>query len=159
MNDLTLRDHIRKLLDWSDAHVTFDAAVAGVPATHQGEPVPGFPHTLWELLEHIRIAQADILDFCTNPDYAELEWPRQYWPPTPAPPDPADWDASVQRVLEDRATLQVLALDTSIDLGDAIPHGSGQTYLRELLLVADHAAYHVGQMVMLRRALGIWGAD
>jgi len=111
---------------------------------------------LWELVEHIRIAQHDILDFTRNRDYQEKEWPKDYWPATPAPTSAAAWDESLAAVRRDREALQQLALDTTIDLTQKIPYGQGQTYLRELLLVADHTAYHVAQLVMVRQALGIW---
>jgi uncharacterized damage-inducible protein DinB len=154
--DESFREHVRRLLDWEDAHVGFDAAVADVPSHMRGTVPPGLSHSLWQLVEHIRITQYDILDFCRNPDYEEMTWPDDYWPRAPAPPSEAAWEDSLSRVRADRAALQQLAGDRSIDLGSRIPHGSGQTYLRELLLVADHAAYHVGQVVFVRQLLGIW---
>jgi hypothetical protein len=108
------------------------------------------------LIEHLRLAQHDILDFCRNPEYRELHWPDDYWPPSAAPLKPTAWDESIAQFRRDRAALQSLASDLRIDLFARIPHGSGQTYLRELLLAADHSAYHVGQLVTVRRALGAW---
>jgi uncharacterized damage-inducible protein DinB len=153
MNDQSIREHVAKLLAWDDAHVGLDAAVADIPEPYRGKRAGA--HSLWELVEHIRIAQHDILDFTRNRDYQEKEWPKDYWPATPAPTSAAAWDESLAAVRRDREALQQLALDTTIDLTQKIPHGQGQTYLRELLLVADHTAYHVAQLVMVRQALGI----
>jgi uncharacterized damage-inducible protein DinB len=159
MNESIIRDQLAKLQDWSDAHINIDGAISGVPVEMRGSKVAGFPHSLWELLEHIRRAQWDILDFCRNAAYKELPWPEAYWPETPTPPTPEAWDESIANYERDRAELQALATATSVDPTATIPHGSGQTYLRELILVADHTSYHVGQIVMLRRMLGIWRAD
>jgi uncharacterized damage-inducible protein DinB len=154
--DALVRDHLAHLLSWEDAHVGYDRAVADIPPDLRGRRPATLPHSLWDLAEHLRIAQHDILDFCRNPDYRELAWPGDYWPASPAPADDDAWDASLRRYRQDRRELQQLAADPAIDLAARIPHGTGQTYLRELLLVADHAAYHVGQLVLVRRALGIW---
>jgi hypothetical protein len=156
MSDSSLRSHLAKLLDWEDAHVSFDSAAEGLPSKLRGSAPAGLPYSPWQLLEHLRLTQHDILDFCRNPDYRELHWPDDYWPPSEAPPTPGAWDESIASFRRDRAALQALASDTTIDLHAPIPHGSGQTYLRELLLVADHTAYHVGQLVAVRRALGAW---
>jgi uncharacterized damage-inducible protein DinB len=150
-----LRSLLSKLLGWEDAHLSFDAAVEGIPPESRGARPKGAPHSPWQLLEHVRICQADILEFCRNPKYVELKF-EDYWPPTAAPPTGAAWDESVARFRRDREALKDLAGDGSIDLFAAIPHGTGQTYLRELVLVADHNAYHVGQLVLLRRLLGVW---
>jgi uncharacterized damage-inducible protein DinB len=154
--DQSLRAHLKKILNWEDAHVGFDAAVKGLPPPLRGIAPKGFAHSPWGLLEHIRRTQADILDFCRNPGYKELVWPADYWPESPAPPTDKAWDESVAAVRRDRAALEGLADDASIDLFARIPHGTGQTYLRELLLVADHNAYHVGQLVAVRQSLGAW---
>ncbi|MFN8575040.1 MAG: DinB family protein [Gemmatimonadaceae bacterium] len=151
-----LRAHLFRALEWGDAHATFDAATKDVAANMRGQQPPGQEHTLWQLTEHLRLAQEDILDFCVNANYAEREFPEGYWPPTPAPPSDAAWDESLARIRRDRQALQQLALDSGRDLFATIPHGTGQTYLRELLLVIDHNAYHVGQIILARRALGIW---
>jgi uncharacterized damage-inducible protein DinB len=158
MPSTDVRDHLRKLLAWQEAHAGFDKAVAGIPPEARGKRPAGLPHSPWELLEHIRLAQHDILDFCRNPNYRELEWPADYWPRSPAPPTPDAWDASLQQYLDDRRALQDLAAEASIDLTARIPHGTGQTYLRELLLVADHTAYHVGQLILVRQLLGVWSS-
>jgi len=155
--DTALRDHAAKLLDWGDAHVTFEKAVGGIPPRLRGVVPPGLEHSAWELVEHLRIAQADILEFCRSAKYKEKKWPDDYWPTAPAPKTAGAWTASAAAFRRDRRALQRLAKDRSIDLVSPIPHGTGQTYLREILLIADHTAYHVGQIVLVRRALGIWG--
>lgn len=156
--DVRVREHVRKLLEWGDAHVTFDAAVKGIPQRFRGVTPDRLPHSAWQLVEHIRIAQADILEFCVSSRYKEKKWPDDYWPRAAALPAANAWTRSIATCRRDRRLLQRLAADPSIDLLAAIPWGNGQTYLRELLLVADHTAYHVGQLVLLRRTLGIWNA-
>lgn len=153
--DRDLRAHLQKLLDWEDAHAGFDKAVARMPARLRGTAAKGWSHTPWQLLEHLRICQFDILDFCRNPGYVERKM-TEYWPQTPAPPSARAWDQSVAAFRRDLEEMKRLAGDQKVDLFEKIPHGSGQTYLRELLVVADHNAYHVGQLVALRRALGAW---
>lgn len=148
---------VGKALAWQDAHVDFDHAVDGLAADLRGRRPAGMPHSPWEIVEHIRITQHDILDFCRNPNYAEMKWPDDYWPPTPAPPSSAAWGASIAAFHRDVTALQALAADPEVDVFAAIPHGSGQTYLRELILVLDHNAYHVGELVAIRRMLGGWG--
>ncbi|HXV86688.1 MAG TPA: DinB family protein [Gemmatimonadales bacterium] len=143
-------------LDWHNAHVTFDQAVAGVPENLRGTRPEGFPHSVWELVEHLRICQWDILDYCVNPQYREGHWPDDYWPTSPAPPTPDAWDRSQADFKRDLATLKGMALDPKLDLLAPLPYAPAATYLRELLLVADHNAYHVGQIVAVRRLLGIW---
>lgn len=156
MNEDALRDHLARLLDWKEAHATFDDAVAGLPEPLRGRAPDGLPYSPWQLVEHLRITQHDILDFCRNPKYRELAWPDDYWPASAAPPSSKAWDESLRRFLEDRTALQRLARDSSVDLTARIPHGTGQTYLRELLLAADHAAYHIGELIVVRRLLGAW---
>jgi hypothetical protein len=155
-SDNTLRDHLVKLLAWEDAHVSFDTAVADLPVRSRGSIPSGLPYSPWQILEHLRLTQRDILEFCINSNYVEQEWPADYWPKTPRPPSDDAWDASVQAFRKDRSALEKLARDPAIQLEERIPHGDGQTYLRELLLAADHAAYHVGEMVVVRRILGVW---
>jgi uncharacterized damage-inducible protein DinB len=151
-----LRAQLAAILDWQDAHATFDAAVEGVPPEQRGVQPEGLPYSLWQLVEHLRITQWDILDFCRNAEYAEMRWPDDYWPSTMEPPSAEAWDETIRAYRADRDALKALAADTDVDLFARIPHGSGQTYLRELLLVADHTTYHVGQLVLVRRLLGIW---
>jgi len=156
MNEKDVRDHASRLLAWNEAHAGFEKAVKDLPPDARGKRPSGLPHSAWELLEHIRLSQYDILDFCRNPNYKEQNWPEDYWPPSPAPPSADAWEASIKQCLDDRASLQELASDERIILTARIPHGSGPTYLRELLLVADHTAYHVGQLVLVRQLLGVW---
>jgi uncharacterized damage-inducible protein DinB len=157
-HEASLRAHLARILDWEDAHASFDQAIAGLPARLRGVTPAGWAHSAWQLLEHIRIAQHDILDFCVNPKYVEMDSMADLWPPSAKPPSARAWTASVAAVRRDRAAVKKLAADVQVDLFARIPHGSGQTYLREVLLVADHGAYHVGQLVALRRALGAWTA-
>jgi len=135
------------------AHLTFDEAVASFPVELRGRKPAGAPHTPWQLLEHLRIAQWDILDFCRNPEYKEMKWPDDYWPPTETPPDDGAWDRSVQQFRNDAQEMEALISDESLDLFERLPHGSGQTLLREALLVADHNSYHLGQMVYARKTM------
>jgi phosphate starvation-inducible protein PhoH len=151
-----LREHLTRLLGWSDAHVDFDAAVADLPVELRGVAPAGLPYSAWQLLEHIRLAQADILAFCERSDYRHGTWPDDYWPPTAAPPDNDAWEASVAAVRRDRTRLEEMIIDPELDVFATVPAGTGQTYLREFLLVADHTAYHVGQLVAVRRLLGAW---
>lgn len=154
--DAAVREHLARALDWQDARVSIGAALADFPAELRGRRPDGWPHSGWQLLEHLRLAQHDILDFCINPHYQEMTWPDDYWPASPEPPSSEAWDASIRGLTADLDALKRLAVDPSIDLLATIPHGSGQTYLRELLLVIDHNAYHIGQIVALRRVLGAW---
>jgi hypothetical protein len=154
--DKAVRRQLADFLDWRSAHVGFDAAVKGVRPRLRGTLAPGFEHSAWQLVEHMRIAQHDILDFCLNPKYTEKKWPDDYWPAARGPKNAADWSKSIATFRLDRRKLQGLAVDPHVDLLAKIPHGTGQTYLREILLVADHTAYHVGQLIDVRRALGNW---
>ena len=154
----SIRSLLGIALSWRDAHASFDDAVADIPENLRGVRPSGLPYSAWQIVEHLRIAQEDILDFCRDADYQQRTWPDDYWPLSPAPPSAAAWDESISRFKADRKQLEALAADKSLDLGGTIPHGSGQTYLRELVLVIDHNAYHVGQLVLLRRLLGVWSA-
>ena len=152
-----LRAHLLRLLDWEEAHVGFDKAVAGLPVETRGAVPHGFEHSPWQLLEHLRIAQADILDFTVNRSYVhDRTWPDDYWPKTPAPPDATAWDTSIAHYKADLEAMKELVRKQP-DLSALVPTGKeGQTYLRSIFLVADHAAYHVGQIVAVRRALKAW---
>ena len=154
--DTALRDHLARALGWAEAHMSFDEAIADLPAGLRGQVPSGLPYSPWQLVEHIRITQHDILDFCRNPEYREIAWPDDYWPKSPAPPSDDAWDASVRQIRKDRTGLEALARDAAIDLAARIPHGTGQTYLREILLVIDHTAYHMGELIVARRLLGAW---
>jgi uncharacterized damage-inducible protein DinB len=150
---VALRHQLSLLLERSEAHTGFDAAVAEIPPESRGTRPTGLPHSAWELLEHIRLAQRDILEFCQEADYVKRAWPADYWPSTPGPPSLEAWDESVDAVRRDREELQRMIEDPEVDLLDTVPHGNTQTYLREALLVADHNAYHVGQLMVVRRLL------
>ena len=152
-----LRDQLSRFQDWREAHADFDAAVADLPSPLRGTVPPGLPYSPWQLVEHLRITQEDILDFCRNPAYAERTWPDDYWPKSPAPPEDRAWDASLAAFRRDRRALQQMIHDPGCDLFAKVPTGTGQTFLREFLLVADHTAYHVGQLIAVRRLLGCWG--
>jgi uncharacterized damage-inducible protein DinB len=157
MSDTPLRAQLAAFLDWKHAHVGFDDAAKGVPPKLRGAVPKGFAHSVWEIVEHVRIAQHDILKFCGNPRYKHtMTWPDDYWPKTPGPKNATAWTKSLADIRRDRKAMQRLAADRRLDLFAKIPHGSGQTLLRELLLVADHTSYHVAQIVDIRRALGIW---
>ncbi len=143
-------------LDWKEAHAGFDRAVEGIPAELRGKRAPGFPHSVWELVEHIRLTQHDLLEFMTSDAYEEPHWPDDYWPATAAPVSDDAWNESLAAIRSDRAALAALTIAPGRDLTARIPHGSGQTYLRTVLVAVDHAAYHVGQIVFVRRLLGAW---
>ena len=155
-HDQSLREHLVFLLAGKGAHLDFDAAVANLPDALRGVRPQGLPHSPWELLEHLRIAQRDILEFSRNPKHVSPDWPSGYWPANPAPPNEADWDKSVAAFRADLAAMRKLVEDPRTDLYARIPHGEDQTILREALLVADHNAYHLGQLVLVRRLLGAW---
>ena len=151
-----LREHLLYLLRGGGAHLDFEKAIANLPAGLRGAKPPGQPHTPWRLLEHLRIAQRDILEFSRNPRHVSPSFPDGYWPRGDAPPDDGAWDKSVAGFRADLKAMQDLVADPATDLFAPIPHGEGQTVLREALLVADHNAYHLGQLVLVRRLLGAW---
>lgn len=157
-HDRALRQHLIALLNSANAHLTFDDVIKGWPVKLRGSTVTGVPYTAWQLLEHLRIAQWDILEFSYNPQHVSPEWTAGYWPPSASPPSAAAWNRSMAAFRHDRQAMQDLVTDPATDLFAPIPHGDGQTVLREALLVADHNAYHVGQLVLLRRLLGAWPA-
>jgi hypothetical protein len=153
--DELLRTHLLELLNGGHAHLTFEQAIADLPIALRGAQPSGLPHTPWRLLEHMRIAQWDILEFCVNPRHVSPEFPDGYWPKGDTPPDGA-WDNAVASFHKDFRALKALVANPRTDLFAPIPHGQGQTILREALLVADHNAYHLGQLVTIRRLLGAW---
>src|SRR5450432_3140334 len=150
---LSLRKHLASLLNMKGAHVKFVETVADFPVAMRGVKPTGAPHTAWQLLEHMRLAQEDILDFSRNPKYKEKTFPDDYWPATEAPPSEQAWAKSIETFDEDLKQMQELIAETKHDLLAKIPHGTGQTLLREALLVADHNAYHLGQLMFLRKIL------
>ena len=155
-SDQALREHVICLLREGNAHVTFDSAIAELPRELRGARPSGVRHTPWRLIEHLRIAQWDIVEFCRNPKHVSPEFPAGYWPAGDAPPDDAAWEQTVAAFRNDLQAMESLVADSAIDLFALIPYGTGQTILREALLVADHNAYHLGQLIVVRRALGAW---
>ena len=155
-NERALREHLVYVLEGGGAHVHFMDAIEGFPEAKRGAFIAGLPHTGWQLLEHSRIAQWDILEFSRNPRHVSPGFPEGYWPKTPGPPDEAAWDKARDAFRRDLGEMISLVKNPKTDLYARIPHGQGETILREALLVADHNAYHLGQLVDLRRALGEW---
>ncbi len=156
MSDQALREHLVYLLKGGGAHLNFEQAIADLPEDLRGAKVEGIPHTPWCLLEHLRICQWDILEFSRNPNHVSPDFPDGYWPDGDAPTDSQSWDKSVEAFRADLQAMIDLVADPDTDLFAQIPHGDGQTILREALLIADHNAYHLGQLVFLRRCLGAW---
>ena len=150
-SDKRLREHLSELLEGRSAHIDLASALEDFPVAEINTVLATSPHTAWQLLEHIRIAQWDIIDFCRNADYQEMKWPDDYWPKGEG--TPAKWRASVKRVLSDLKEMRDMVADSETDLFAKIPHGDGQTILREALLVADHNGYHLGQIVLIKRML------
>jgi len=156
VRDGALRKHLLELIGGGHAHADFEAAVSGIPVRLRGKRPKGAEHSPWEILEHLRIAQWDILEFSRDPNHQSPDWPGGYWPPAPAPPNQKAWEKSVRAFRSDQKSMCDLVADTSTDLYSNIPHGGGQTILREALLVGDHNAYHLGELIMVRRLLGTW---
>lgn len=145
-------------LSWEQAHATLDHALKDLPARLRGVRPDKCPHSVWELVDHIRRTQHDLLDFCVNPQYEEkLEWPDDYWPSSPAPAGDGEWTESLAAIHRDIAALAQFTSTHAATLEQKIPHGTGQTYLRTVLVAVDHTSYHVGQIVMVRRLFGAWG--
>lgn len=156
MIDKALREQLAKILDWGEAHADWKAALKDFPPEHYGTRPAGAPHSAWELLEHSRLAQEDILDFSRNPKHVSPPWPEGYWPKEPAPASAAAWAKSVKQFEAGRKAMQKMVVNPKTNLFARIPHGSGQTILREILLLADHNSYHLGQLVLVRKMLGDW---
>ncbi|MGH9407524.1 MAG: DinB family protein [Terriglobia bacterium] len=152
--DRALRDHLLGLLEGRNAHVAFEDAVAGIPAKVRGRTPAGAAHSPWQIIEHLRLAQWDILEFSRNSKHASPEWPAGYWPATEAPPRRTSWNESIASFQADLRAMKKIAARS--DLYARIPHGQGQTLLREVLVLADHNAYHLGELVVVRRLLGAW---
>ena len=155
-DDKALREHLVKLLKGHEAHAPYEKAVADFPAELRGKVSHEAEHSAWQLLEHLRIAQWDILEFSRDAHHQSPDWPSGYWPASPEPPDPKAWDRSVDLFRKDLESMCSLVEDEKTDLFARISHGDGQTILREALLVADHNAYHLGQLVLVRRLLEAW---
>jgi hypothetical protein len=155
-NESALRKQLVKLLTSGEAHVDFDKAIAGLPGELRGRVPKGAEHSPWQLLEHLRIALWDIYEFSRDKAHKSPEWPKEYWPEHSAPATEGDWEKSVKAYQALIEKMSALVADESVDLFAKIPHGDGQTILREVLLVADHNAYHLGQIVLVRKLLGAW---
>jgi hypothetical protein len=155
-HDKSLREHLLELLKGGSAHAKFEDVIADIPVKLRGAKASGLVHSPWMLLEHLRIAQWDILEFSRNPKHTSPEWPKGYWPETDAPASDASWDESIKAFHKDLRAMQNLVKNPKTDLFRKIPWGDGQTILREALLIADHNAYHLAQIVDVRRALGAW---
>jgi hypothetical protein len=155
-SDSDLREQVAYLLKGGGAHVHFMDALDDFPAGKYGTFANALPHTGWQVLEHVRLAQWDILEFSRNPKHVSPNFPAGYWPKTPMPPNEKAWDESVAAFQRNLQEMVRLVQDPHTNLFAKIPHGQGQTILREALVLADHNAYHLGQLVDLRRALGAW---
>jgi hypothetical protein len=154
--DKALREHVLYLLKGGGAHAKFEDVIEGIPPKLRGQKPSGFPHSAWMLLEHMRLAQWDILEFSRNAQHESPEWPGGYWPKSEASPSATIWDASIKSFRADLKAMQDLVANPKTDLFARIPWGDGQTILREAMLIADHNAYHLGQLVDVRRLLGAW---
>ena len=150
------RTIIASSLDWEQAHANLDSSLEGLAPDLRGKRPDHFPHSCWELVEHIRLTQFDLLDFCRNSNYEERKWPDEYWPATPSPKDDATWNASIAQIHRDAKALADFTTTFDKDLAEKIPHGTGQTYLRTILVAVDHTSYHVGQILAVRRLIGSW---
>jgi len=155
-SDSVLREHLIELLEGGHAHATLDAALKGFPLDSAGKRPRGLPYSAWELLEHMRIAQEDILRFSQSAEHHSPKWPEGYWPKSPAPDSKKQWDESVRAFRKDLAEFESMVKDPVQDLYKKFPWGDGQTLLREAMLIADHNSYHLGQIVLVRRLLGEW---
>lgn len=155
-DEKSLREYLQRALSWSEAHVGWQKAVSAFPAKDRGKRPEGAPHSAWELLEHMRIATWDILEFSRDAKHVSPDWPGGYWPKKPSPPNAAAWNKSARSLERDLAAMGKLVANPKTDLTAPIPHGSGQTILRQALLIVDHNSYHLGQLVLVRRLLGCW---
>jgi uncharacterized damage-inducible protein DinB len=143
-------------LDWEQAHAKLDSVIDKLPSEQRGRRPDGLAHSIWELVDHIRRTQHDLLEFCVNPRYHEPKWPDDYWPPSPAPASDAEWNNALADIHRETALFAEFTIEPERDLTAKIPHGTGQTYLRTILVAVDHTAHHVGQIIDVRRLLGVW---
>ena len=155
-DDKALREQLRKVFSWREAHADWNQALAGLDPAHRGVRPAGSPHSVWDLLEHARLGQRDILDFALDPKHVSPDWPAGYWPKSLAPADDAQWEKSVKTFFHDLREMENLVNNPRTDLFARIKHGTGQTMLRQALLLIDHNSYHLGQLVLVRRLLGAW---
>lgn len=155
-SDQPLREELAYQLERGNAHMSFAEAVADFPMEWINTPFPNGSYSAWHLLEHLRLTQWDILDFIRNPHYQERAWPRDYWPPTDQRATPDDWQRTIHDFLADRQALRAIVMDPQTDLWAPIPQGAGQTIAREIMVVADHNAYHTGEFAIMRQVMGTW---
>ena len=156
MDDQALRKHLKTFLEGRSAHANLEAAVTGLPLSDLSIKPPGTPHTIWQLVEHIRIALEDLVSFSTNPQYTAPNWPQDYWPSSLAPAGAEAWNASLKAIKDHIQVFVKLIEDPATNFLQPFPWGEGQTLLHEILLAGDHAGYHIGQIVLLRQQLGNW---
>ncbi len=156
IGDDVVRAQVLELLRGGSAYMTLDEAVADYPMASINTSIPNGTYSPWHLLEHMRLAQEDILEFMTSSGYVERRWPQDYWPAADATATAEQWQQTIDRIRADRARIEQMAVDPAVDLAQRIPWGTGQTMLREFLLVADHNAYHVGEFGLLRQVMGTW---
>lgn len=156
-NDATVREHLLSLLKGGNAHMTFPDAVANFPKDSMNVVFPNGTYTPWHLLEHIRRTQWDILDFIQNTDYQSRSWPDDYWPGKNEKASIIEWNKTISQYKKDLTSLQKIVENPKTNLYEKIPHGDGQTVLREILLVADHLSYHLGEFAIIRQVMGTWG--
>ncbi|HUD44765.1 MAG TPA: DinB family protein [Patescibacteria group bacterium] len=156
MDENVVRESILQLLKGGQAHMSFEEAVKEFPQEAMNTIFPNGTYSSWNLLEHIRRTQHDILDFMLNPNYKELEWPKDYWPEAKAKATQKEWDKTIEQYLQDKKELEKLLMDKKINLSTKVPFGDGQTYIREFLLVCDHNAYHIGEFAIMRQTLNTW---
>ena len=152
----TWRRIVASSLDWEQAHASLDHAIKGLAPELRGKRAANFPHSVWELLEHIRFTQHDLLEFCASENYQESKWPDDYWPKTPAPASEAAWNESIAAIHRETKAFADFTINDPRDLTARIPHGTGQTYLRTVIVAVDHTSYHVGQIIAVRRLLDAW---
>lgn len=157
-NDL-LREQLAELLEHSHAHMSFEEAVVAYPMEHINTTFPQGNYSAWHLLEHLRLTQWDILDFIRNPQYQERAWPQDYWPPQDQQATPDDWQRTLDGFRADQQALRAIIMDAQNDLWAPIPQGTGQTVAREIMVVADHNAYHIGEFAIMRQVMGTWGTS
>jgi DinB superfamily len=155
-SDTVVREQLRELLEGGDAHMTFDEAVANFPRDHMNTKAPNVPYTPWHLLEHIRLAQWDIIEFIRNPHYVSPPWPEGLWPAENVQADDVAWEKTIASYRAGLQSLLEMVADPTVNLYAPIPHGDGQSILREILVVSDHNAYHIGEFATLRQVMGIW---
>lgn len=154
--DHALREHLVELLRGASAHADFETSLKDFPVEKATAKPANSPHSVWQLLEHIRLALHDLLDFCTDPKYVAPKWPEDYWPQSEQAPTAEEWRTTIKAVKADLKAFEELVLDQDSNLYAEIPWGEGQTLIREALLAADHTSYHLGQIVLLRKQLGAW---